>query len=134
MPFLFDGEDVPMTARHLLVGRDVIDARARRAAAQFMRKSLDGFAVALGDGLDVAVGQIPHPAAQAFHLRGLEHEEPESDALDATRDAEPARDDHLIAIVVAPAFVAAALNVATSLVSADAHFAASVSYCGLRSA
>jgi hypothetical protein len=61
-----------------------------------MRKSIDGLAIALGDALDLAVGQIAHPAAQALCLRGLEHEIPEPDALDATRDAEPPRDDHLI--------------------------------------
>jgi len=74
----------------------MIDARLRRSAAKFKRKPIDGVAVPLDGGLDLAVGVISHPAAQAFRLRGFEHEESEPDALDATRDAEPPRDDHLI--------------------------------------
>lgn len=74
----------------------LVDARLRRTAAKFKRKPIDGVAVPFDGGLDLAVGQITHPAAQAFRLRGLEHEKPEPDALDATRDAEPPRDNHVI--------------------------------------
>jgi hypothetical protein len=73
---------------------DVLDARARRTVANVPLESIDRFRVALGRDLDATVGQVPHPAVQAFAPRCILGEKPEADALNAPADRVSSRDAH----------------------------------------
>lgn len=57
---------------------------------------LDRGALALRDGFDAAVREIPDPAMQAFALRGGFSEVPEADTLDTAADQISSRDPQLL--------------------------------------
>jgi hypothetical protein len=58
-------------------------------------KSIDRFPIAFSRHFDAAVGQIAHPAFDAFAARRRFGEEAETDALNTTADEISSRDPHI---------------------------------------
>ncbi len=80
---------------------DVLDACAGRPVPNVALEPFDRFGVAFGHDLHAAVGEIPHPAVQAFAARCVFGEKPEADALNAPADRVASRDAHAEARMIA---------------------------------
>src|SRR5690348_16564465 len=96
-----DGEAGRVAARRDVINLDLLDACARRPVPNVALEPVDRFGIAFGHDLDAAVGEVPHPAVQAFAARGVFGEEPEADALHASGDRVAPRDAHAEARMIA---------------------------------
>src|SRR5215203_1022944 len=81
-----NGERV-VAGRVLPLDADAVDAGSRRAPTAPFDHVPDAVRVALEDGLDRAVGAVPHPAAQAERAGSVARRGAEEDTLDPPVDA-----------------------------------------------
>ena len=88
------GESVVAPCRHALFDLDVVDARPARPLAKGALEAIERVGVALGEGLDVAIRQVAHPAVDALALGGLDGEIAEADSLHAAGDQKAPGDAH----------------------------------------
>ncbi len=81
-PFLARDAEADELFRSLGSDVDTLDAGAARTVAAEVDESLDGLGLPLEDGLDSAVGTIPHPTGDSMRSGGPLDGEAEADALD----------------------------------------------------
>src|SRR5689334_8747383 len=82
-------------SRWIFVGDDdALDARARRPLANGALDARDRVLLAFDEGLDAAIEQIRHPAADPFARGGVVHEISKADALHTPADHKSARHTH----------------------------------------
>ena len=81
-PFLARNPEADELLRSLGDDVDAVDVGATRPVAAEVDEALDGIGVSLEDGLDSAVGTIPHPSGDTVRSGGPLDGEAEPDALD----------------------------------------------------
>src|SRR5687767_10185699 len=86
--------EVAIATDFLVVDVDLLDPRAARAGAERLLHFRHDIRFSFDDGLDAAVGKIPHPAHRTCTTGGVLREPAEAHTLDAPADDEPSRNLH----------------------------------------